>query len=155
MRLLAIDPGPTESAWVAMRDDHVFGFNKYENASILELIDEIGSDHLAIEMVACYGMPVGAEVFETVLWSGRFVERFGGPYTKVYRNEVKLNLCHSPRANDSTIRQAIIDRFGGKERAIGRKATPGPLHGVSGDVWQALAVGLTWIDMHSRDARRA
>lgn len=37
--------------------------------------------------------------------------------------------------------------YGGKERAIGKKATPGKLYGVSADVWQALAVALTWADV--------
>ncbi len=29
-----------------------------------------------------------------------------------------------------------------------KKASPGPLHGVSGDVWSALAVALTYMDQH-------
>ena len=59
---------------------------------------------------------------------------------------MKLNLCGNPRAKDANIRQAIIDRFGGKAAAIGTKKNPGPLYGVSGDVWAAIAVGLTWQD---------
>lgn len=34
----------------------------------------------------------------------------------------------------------------GKEKAIGKKATPGPLYGVVGDEWAALAVAVTWWD---------
>lgn len=150
MRLLAIDPGTEESAWVSLTDSVPTGFGKYGNDTMLELIEECHAQHLAIEMVQSFGMPVGAEVFQTVLWAGRFIERFHPcPHTLVYRSEVKLHLCQSPRANDSTIRQALIDRFGGKDAAIGRKRTPGPLYGVSGDVWSALAVGLTWSDMQT------
>lgn len=103
-------------------------------------------DALAIEMIASYGMPVGREVFETCVWIGRFIEAWGGPYTLVYRKDVKLHLCGQPRAKDSNIRQALIDRYGGKDRAVGKKATPGPLYGVSADVWSALAIAVTFAD---------
>lgn len=106
-------------------------------------------DEMAIEMIASYGMPVGREVFETCLWIGRFIEAWGGPYTLVYRRDVKLHLCGQARAKDGNVRQAIIDRFGGKQSAIGNKKTPGPLYGVSGDVWQALAVAITFADTRS------
>ena len=65
----------------------------------------------------------------------------------IYRKDVKLHLCGSPRAKDSNIRQALIDRFGpGKEKAIGLKKTPGPLYGVKSHVWAALAVAVTHLD---------
>ncbi|MBV8782506.1 MAG: hypothetical protein JO353_14005, partial [Phycisphaerae bacterium] len=51
------------------------------------------------------------------------------------------------RAKDGNIRQALIDRFGPtKERAIGKKKSPGPLYGMSGDCWSALAVAVTYAD---------
>jgi len=68
-------------------------------------------------MIASYGMPVGREVFETCLWIGRFIECWCGPYTLVYRREVKSFLCADSRAKDSNVRQAVIDRYGGKEAA--------------------------------------
>ena len=68
----------------------------------------------------------------------------------IERREEKLHLCDSPRANDSTIRQAIIDRFGGKDAAIGKKKVPGPLYGISGDVWAALAVAITAVETQER-----
>lgn len=39
---------------------------------------------------------------------------------------------------------ALIDRFGGKDAAIGRKATPGPLYGITKDLWSALAIAITY-----------
>src|SRR5678809_428964 len=88
----------------------------------------------AIEMIASYGMAVGREVFETCLWIGRFVQAARGEHTLVYRRDVKMHLCGNNAARDSNIRQALIDRFGpGKDKAIGRKALPGPLYGVSAD----------------------
>jgi hypothetical protein len=35
------------------------------------------------------------------------------------------------------------DRFGGSA-AVGRKAAPGPLYGISRDVWSALAIAVTY-----------
>jgi hypothetical protein len=97
-------------------------------------------------MVACYGMSVGAEVFETCVWIGRFIEAWGRTWTKIYRKEVVTHLCGSARAKDSNVRQRIIDIYGGKDKAIGKKANPGPLYGLSGDMWQALGVAITYAD---------
>jgi hypothetical protein len=66
------------------------------------------------------------------------------------RATVKAHLCRSAKAKDSNVRQALIDLFGGKENAIGTKKTPGPLYGISGDVWAALAVAVTWYDANMR-----
>jgi hypothetical protein len=149
--ILAIDPGPEQSAYVELSGTSIRDFGKMDNAELLRKLDRASwvGDHVAIEMIASYGMPVGAEVFETCVWIGRFMQACGNtPITRIPRLQVKNNLCHSSRANDANIRQALIDRFGGKERAIGKKAAPGPLFGVSGDVWAALAVGLTWMDQN-------
>jgi hypothetical protein len=108
-------------------------------------------DLMLIEMVACYGMPVGKETFETCVWIGRFIEAFNGRTEYVYRRDVKLTLCNSMRAKDANIRQAILDRFpatgGGRTPQVGTKAKPGPLYGVKSHAWSALAVGLAWLDM--------
>jgi hypothetical protein len=102
-----------------------------------------------IEQIAGMGMAVGQEVFETCVWSGRFwqaMEERGMQVARLPRREVKLHLCGSCRAKDANVRQALIDRYGGKEKAIGNKANPGPLRGISADVWAALAVGVTYLD---------
>lgn len=152
MRLLAIDPGTTQSAWMVMENGMPEMFGIDENWQLrLMLIDDSEDKRmcftdLAIEMVASYGMPVGREVFETVLWTGKFIECANVPETLVYRKDVKLHLCGSPRAKDPNVWQAIVDRFGGKERAVGKKKTPGPLHGIHSHCRAALAVGLYWFD---------
>lgn len=149
MIVLAIDPGPVASAFVRYDDRAArpIDFAKVDNSELLPSCALLDADHLAVEMIASYGMAVGAEVFSTCLWIGRFVERWSRPHTLVYRREVKLHLCGAANAKDANIRQALIDRFGpGKERAIGRIKTRGPLYGVSGDVWSALAVAVTFAD---------
>ncbi len=147
MRLLAIDPGTTESAWVVWDGAKIFEHGKIPNETMIESLHHIKHGYCvtecAIEMVASFGMPVGAEVFETVYWIGRFAQAFGANrVTRLTRNAVKNHLCHSSRAKDGNIRQAIIDRLG----PVGTKKTPGACYGISGDVWSALAVALTWWD---------
>lgn len=150
MGVLAIDPGTTESAWVLLdRGGKLVQFAKEGNTVLLHRLrfspmHQVES--IVVEQIASYGMPVGAEVFATCVWVGRFLEA-----AKIFRRvlmvrrEVKMFLCGSMKANDAAIRQRIIDIFGpGKEKAIGKKASPGPLYGVSADVWQALALGLTY-----------
>ena len=151
---IAIDPGTHESAIVVF--DSPERIVRAERLSNCELETYLrinmhyenrgeGFSHLAIEMVACYGMPVGEEVFETCVWIGRFLAAFDGPHTKLKRNEIKMHLCHRIQGvNDSVMRQRLIDIYGGKEKAIGKKKSPGPLHGIHGDCWQALAVAVVW-----------
>lgn len=124
-----------------------------KNELLLEIMDGIFETvpcMLAIEMVACYGMAVGKTVFETCVWTGRFIERWsmlGGPFMQVYRKEVKMHLCNGVRAKDSNVRQAIIDLYlpegGGRNPQVGTKLQPGPLYGVSNDIWAALGVAIT------------
>ncbi len=156
MKLLAIDPGTTESAWVLWDGVGISGHGKYPNDAMLAYLDTFArfseGTHCCIEMVASFGMPVGAEVFETVYWIGRFAERFGvQKVTRLTRNEIKNHLCHSSRAKDANIRQAIIDRLG----PVGTKKAPGPCYGLSGDVWSAVAVALTWWDTHHKTHRES
>ena len=150
MNILSIDPGPTESAWLLYdtRTAAPFEWGILPNYDLMfEVLDlqPLGVE-LAIEMVASYGMPVGREVFETCVWVGRFLERWGGDTHPrlVFRSEVKMHLTHSMQAKDSNIRAALMDRYGpGKELAVGRKASPGPLYGMKADCWSALAVAIT------------
>lgn len=148
--LLAIDPGYTHSAWVEYDAGRPVDFDIAPNHELLGVIQATSADQLAIESVASYGMAVGAEVFETCVWSGRFIQQWLGAgrdestLRRVYRREVKLHLCGSMRAKDPNVRAALIDRYGpGKNKAIGLKASPGPLYGIKADVWAALAVAVT------------
>jgi hypothetical protein len=49
----------------------------------------------------------------------------------VYRRDVKLHHCHSAKAKDANITQALIDRFapGVPNRGKGTKAEPGWFYG--------------------------
>ena len=150
--VLAIDPGSEFSAFVYWDGKQILGLGKVPNE---ELRGELEAGelwamlprHLAVEMIASYGMPVGREVFETCVWIGRFIEAWGGPHTMVYRRHVKLELCNSAKAKDSNVSQALRDRFGWT-RSQARKL------GLKADIWQALGVAVCWYDT-LRDEKRS
>lgn len=159
--VLAIDPGSTRSAWLVfdtrLGRPTLHGITP--NEELLERIRfndsgvTINTDRAVIEWMQPRGMPTSAEEFEALFWIGRFVEawdqRFGTTLRRLTRLKVKQHLCGSNKANDSNIRAALIDRFGGvdgKEAAVGRKAAPGPLYGIAADVWAALGLAVTDVD---------
>jgi hypothetical protein len=151
--VLAIDPGNVQSAFVVYDGEKLFDFGKWENERLLNHIrstKDLLAEHMAIEHIANMGMSVGQSVFDTCLWSGRFIEAWWDqPFTLIKRREVKSHICGNQRAKDSNIRTALIDRFSdgkGKDVAIGKKKAPGPLFGVAADVWSALAIAVTWTD---------
>jgi hypothetical protein len=150
--ILAIDPGTTESGFVVLGNGRVIASGTRVNEGILSLVSERGSEfgpvceELAIEMIASYGMPVGKEVFETCLWIGRFMQewaQYAPDYIDrvrlIYRKDVKMHLCGSPRAKDPHIRQRLLDLIG----PAGTKKQPGPTYGVKSHAWAALAVAVT------------
>lgn len=177
MWILAIDPGNVRSAYCEFDNGELVAFDTLDNRDMLFRIQHFGGEAVFIEMVASYGMAVGETVFETVYWIGRFAgmaaEVAGVHVDRVYRKDIKLHLCQSMRAKDGNIRQALIDRYGGEERAIrgrrcetcngkgwvGRGRPPcddcnatgwlvprGPLFKMAGDEWAALAVGIYYLD---------
>jgi hypothetical protein len=173
---IAIDPGPVESAWIQYDSARsaLVACGLQPNEQVLEKI-RATEWPIVCEMIACYGMAVGKETFETVYWIGRFCEAAKG-HSRVFRKEVSLYFCNSPRATDSNVRRALLDldRFGGsEEKAIGgRRCTPchgrgvrgkkavpceicgatgwrtppGPLYAVKSDIWSALAVAVYFED---------
>lgn len=133
--------------------------------------------HVVFEDIQSYGMPVGVDVFETVKWLGEWRHVCKDkeiPYSFVKRSEVKNFLCKTNRASDKNVRQAIIDYYGGDTVAIGGKkcldckgkgwtgrgrvycsicagsgleSRKGVLNGISGHVWSALGVALTYYNV--------
>lgn len=161
--ILAIDPGPEQTGFVLFDEDQLQILDKgiIGNFDMLKLIDNQLQDkvHVVIEMVASYGMPVGAEVFNTCIWIGRYYERatvlplLRGKIRLMFRREVKMELCGNNTAKDSNIRQSILDVFpatgGGATPQVGTKADPGLLYGVSKDIWAALALVVTSLGRES------
>lgn len=158
IRILAIDPGNIESgvATIEMPDFQLLSFGKIKNEELLQAFEEwfavdSNIDAVAVEMVASYGMAVGKTVFDTCVWIGRFsqaLEMHGLTVNYVYRKDEKMCLCGSMKAKDSNIRQALIDRYAKHDFKNGKgiKKNPDTFYGVSKDVWQAIAVGVTYYE---------
>jgi hypothetical protein len=163
MTVIAVDPGNVSSAYVRIDADYrPLEFGKARNEDVLEWLAEATriqpTPEFAIEMVASYGMAVGADVFDTCVWIGRFAETIdyrGCGAELIYRRNVKLHHCGNPRAKDGTIAQALIDRFaaGQPNKGKGTKADPGWFHGFHTDIWQAYALAVYVAD--SREAGEA
>lgn len=142
--ILALDPGTTETALVVLHEGRIALHDKQPNDWVLGFLwgyRSLPRPTLAVEMIASYGMPVGKEVFETCVWIGRFVQAWQpGEFAYVYRRDVKLHLCGSPKAKDPNVRQALLDLYGPQ----GTKKAPGPTYGLKADEWAALAVAETY-----------
>ena len=156
--VLAIDPGPEQSAFVTWDGKEILDKGIYENHLLVRYLDFDDIDfnfkvhsasYKVIEKIASMGMPVGATTFETVFWTGIFAKTIGlGLYSRIPRMEVKMHLCNSSRAKDSNIRQALIDRFG----VPGTKKEPGLTYGLKKDLWQAFALAVTFYDQRISNA---
>ncbi len=153
MIILAVDPGPEQSAWIAydtVRNRPMRCFGIIDNDEFRTAIGDeefAGAELLVMETMEAHGMPVGESVFKTAIWIGRLIEVWGGPYELIGNTKIRLHICHTARAKDPNIRAALIDRFGGsREAAIGTKKKPGPLHGIKTHLWSALALAVTYAD---------
>ena len=160
--ILAIDPGDRETAFVVMDENYlIYDKDKVENQLVLDYMcqyrDDIG--HVVTEMIASYGMAVGANVFETCVMIGaieRTADLLGIPRSRVYRAEEKVYICHDSRAKDSNIRRSLIDRFAShdKARGTGTKNNPDHFYGFRKDIWAAYAVGVVHLDKMRENAAR-
>lgn len=179
----AIDPGTLQSGVVrfvierkTLGGIRIVGFDILENGVVCELMRQPERDNgvLAIEAIINYGNAMPASALETCIAIGRFLECWGDDnWTYALRSPVKAHLCGSMRARDPAVRQALIDRFGGKDVAVGSMKCPecngkgwrgrgrpvcepcaatgwlhppGPLRGITSHCWAALAVACYFAD---------
>ncbi len=137
--ITAIDPGTEQSAVVKWDGTQLSFAEIISNQLLLNYVRHWpSSESIAVEMVACYGMPVGREVFETCLLIGRIQEAANekNECRLIYRRDVKMHHCGSARAKDGNIRQALIDKYG----APGTKKAPGKTYGLKSHLWAAFAI---------------
>ena len=142
MKVLGLDPGPEQTAFVWFDGSRVGLNGIVSNEEMLALLAQTQTHGANIwcEDIASYGMAVGASVFGTCIWIGRYWQRCAdhASFNRVFRRDVKLHLCNSPRAKDGNVRVALIDRIGPQ----GTKRQPGPTYGIKSHVWAALAVAV-------------
>lgn len=163
MIVCGIDPGPIESAYVLWDGERIRKFGNIKNADLLSamrtragregifgILDGIagGIDILAIEQIRGFGVMASDALFDTCCFSGMLCEAFGEHRTAwIPRKKAAAHICGvGGISKDQFVREALIARFGGKDKAIGKKSNPGPLYGITGHLLPALAVALTYFD---------
>ena len=151
-KIMAIDPGNVESAYVVWDGCVIHSFGKVLNDEMLQLLESTVFDSVVIEQIKSYGMAVGESIFETCVWSGRFMQKVIHTVSvnRIPRQEIKLHICKSSKAKDANVIQALIDRFAGdvSNKGKGTKKDPGFFYGFAKDVWQAFAVAVTYYDKY-------
>lgn len=158
--ILALDPGDVQTGYAVIRipDFRLLHFGKVENETLLSSLAGLAkeADVCAVEMIASYGMPVGKNVFDTCVWIGRFWQKISEtemtPVDFIYRKEEKISICGSMKAKDANIRQELVNRYAKHDFKTGKgtKANPDTFYGVAADAWQAIAVGVTWYELHGK-----
>ena len=142
MRILGIDPGPQECGVCWLVDGEPISPAVAMTHALLAYLSGMRTDSfVVIEKIECYGMAVGATIFDTAYVIGRMLQILDDrsmPWVLMPRRDVKLHLCGSARAKDANVRQALIDRFG----PVGTKAKKGALYGVKSHSWSALALAV-------------
>ena len=168
--ILGIDPGNKESAFCLCSPDlHPLEFGKYENtvlikrdpdpdtfegkisAALLNQNCDRGNTVVVIENMESFGMAVGRSVLDTCIYIGELKRHFmtlGYPVEYVFRHEEKVTICLNIKANDATIKQALVDRFAPNtsNHGKGTKKEPGFFHNFRADVWSSFAIAVTYHD---------
>ena len=155
-RIIGIDPGPRESALCVLNNLDIIASAYGENHEIRSvLFSEIIRGHgvyLAVEKPVCRKW-AGVEVSDTAIVSGIFIGiaissglRSENAFL-ITRSKIRWHICNSKKANDSMIRKKLIEQFN-PEYNLHHNA--GVLKGVTGDIWQALAVAVTCRDLMDR-----
>ena len=159
--IIAIDPGPTTSGLVVYDSEthRVTEAHKglTEDEALAALSFNSHADVVAIERVESYGIS-GNSLLQTAELAGSFRRSaldLGLDVRWVTRREVCRHLHVSGGSKDAQVRQRLIyDHGGDVKTAKGVKAEPGPLYGVAGHAWAALAVAVAAVAGCGRGADR-
>jgi len=159
--LVGIDPGPTTSGLVVYQlepDGSGRVIRSQKDATLGDLrgvldlvvrcavaVGEVHEVEVEVVFERTQAGPPSTSVVKTTEVVGRLMEACEArrlPWTAYYRRQVLQALgCARQGNKDALVRAACIELHGGhKEVAIGKKASPGPLYGLSSHAWQALGV---------------
>jgi hypothetical protein len=173
MELIAIDTGTTKSAYCIFRpcESNIIEIDILENEELVKRLKELSRTNqasvspmrqiLVLEMFKSYGAVLGDTVLMSCVWIGRFIAAFGESRTfdLIPRKTIVTKLCGRSSARDSNVRQALIDHFAGINHSslgefykVGTEAKSlvrkgGSLYTVKKDMWSALAVAVTYLDI--------
>lgn len=141
--ILAIDPGNEFSAYVVFEEssETPVEFNKIPNEEMIKVIDlwKDKTEKAVVEAMAAFGAG-SSTLFDTCIWIGIFSERYGRSRVQyVFRKTYISYLLGNSRANDSHVRQYLIQRYGDTNKT---KQKGNRLEGIRADMWQALAIAV-------------
>ena len=155
MLILSIDSGTKQSGFV------VYDTEKQEildkgillNEELVEKVWTYNKGEQYPSVLVYEGMhlyhSVSQDTLETLMWIGEFRFAFRmcdykEPCIEIKRSTIRK---HFEVKNDSGIRVALIDRFGGSRSvAVGTKKQKGKLYGVKSHIWSALAVAIYYAE---------
>lgn len=147
MRIIGVDPGPLESAYVIWDGARIEQMDNVENLALVTALRDWPRrtipDFCVIEQIRGQGVPAGNALFDTTWWSGRFYQAWGACRIMLPRDVVVRHFGYGGAGSrDAAVTAALTERLGGK----GTKKAPGVLYGVSGHLWAALAVAVCYWD---------
>lgn len=162
MKIMAIDPGTSQSAYAIISSDTLSPceFAKESNDVVCQRMIDFcqttdNAPIVVIERLTSMGQRVGGEVFQTCEYVGYLTAYAQQNHADVYyitRKQEKMNLCNTMRCGDKEIRRALIERFAkfDKKSGKGTKKNPDWFYGFRADIWAAYAVGVTWLDFNKK-----
>ena len=159
MIVIGVDPGDKKSALVMLQKregkNWTIGIKDIMPNTLLKKMVQAAlqlspgnEKYVVIEKIVNYNQKVGASIFDTVEWVGRFKECFElepdcTEVVSMPRRAAVGHLCEFGKSgSDKYVKQALIKRFGDP----GTKAKPGVLYDFSSHTWAALAIAVTYID---------
>jgi hypothetical protein len=154
--IMAIDPGTLHSAWIKFVRGNIASYGFDENWTVKAKVASYDGEMILCEDIEPRsGILLGDSTIQTIRWTGRFEEaaRHGAPFEYLKTSHVREEITGKRSAKDPVVRHALLELYGGKVAAIGKKAAPGPLYGISGHVWSALAVAVAAMSMRTRGVR--
>jgi hypothetical protein len=153
-KILAIDPGTNESAYIIWDGENIGEFDIMDNEDVLIKILEPEIDELLIEKITCYGMPIGKSTIDTIEWIGRFDQQWfllsGKRAILITKNQVQLHHCKTTKAKDSNVIQSLRDKYAYGVRNYGKGTIkePGFFYGFKEDDWDAFALATCYTEQN-------
>ena len=171
MIVLGIDPGPvthgavlydTEARRVLWSHKAITTGELHCYLARTVFVQGIQPRHAVIERPAAMGaigVGVVGHMLDTAWEAGMlahyFVEDCNFMLETMTRRQVlrHLGVMSGKGSADSRVRAACIadHETPGGPPAVGRKASPGPLYGVSSHAWQALGLVLAWLEIYEEE----
>lgn len=166
MIVLGIDPGP-ETHGAVLYDSEARRVLWSEKAATSNQLGDVADNYpatcLAVVVerpaaMGALGVGIVGHMLDTAWVAGGLYVAFslsGFTSHTMTRREVLRNLgvLSGKGSSDSRVRAACIadHETPGGPPAVGRKATPGPLYGVSSHGWQALGLVLAWLERQRQE----